>query len=345
MYNYGIVTAMVRKMLVANTEIRNGYHGLRILDVADQTEVEYEARRRIVRALAFARANLPGFQRAALVDTAPQLGVRQTRLLQGEYVLTRDDVLRGRWFPDRVGRGRDYYYPYRVMLPLGVENLLVAGRCFSATAEAQRMSREIPPMMVLGQAAGIAAAATEVAAGRPEKAELPAAPRPVLDKPVPAEPPGVPGDAGRPATRALAKPLVRKLAKDLGIDLAVLAGAGSGPDGSITRDDVHRAATTEPPGRSAQVGNGGRTATPATAASPGGEGEHAAALIGPLERLPAADGVRPVRPQDAAGGVHVHADEFAGLLALEADAAAPGVHYIEDLPGPRRGGPGGPQVG
>jgi hypothetical protein len=43
-------------------------------------------------------------------------------------------------------------------LPIGVENLLVAGRCFSATSEAQKMSREIPPMMVVGQAAGAAAA-------------------------------------------------------------------------------------------------------------------------------------------------------------------------------------------
>jgi len=45
-----------------------------------------------------------------------------------------------------------------VMLPRGVDNLLVAGRCFSATSDAQKMSREIPPMFVLGQAAGVAAA-------------------------------------------------------------------------------------------------------------------------------------------------------------------------------------------
>jgi 2-polyprenyl-6-methoxyphenol hydroxylase-like FAD-dependent oxidoreductase len=128
------------------------------LRVEDQTYVEHEARRRIFRALAFARQHLPGFERARLVDTAPQLGVRQTRLLRGEYVLTRQDVLRGRWFADRIGRGRDYYYPYRSLLPIGVENLLVAGRCFSATSDAQKMSREIPPMMVVGQAAGAAAA-------------------------------------------------------------------------------------------------------------------------------------------------------------------------------------------
>jgi FAD dependent oxidoreductase len=128
------------------------------LSVEDQTYVEHEARKRIFRALDFARANLPGFEGAALVDTAPQLGVRQTRLLRGEYVLTKQDVLGRQWFADRIGMGRDYYYPYRTMLPLEVDNLLVAGRCFSATSEAQKMSREIPPMFVMGEAAGVAAA-------------------------------------------------------------------------------------------------------------------------------------------------------------------------------------------
>jgi len=131
---------------------------LNALSVEDQTYVDYEARKRIFGALEFARKNLPGFERAQLVDTAPQLGVRQTRLLRGEYVLTKQDVLGGRWFADRIGRGRDYYYPYRTLLPLGVEGLLVAGRCFSATSEAQKMSREIPPMFVVGEAAGAAAA-------------------------------------------------------------------------------------------------------------------------------------------------------------------------------------------
>jgi hypothetical protein len=131
---------------------------LNALSVEDQTYVEYEARKRIFAALEFARKNLAGFERAQLVDTAPQLGVRQTRLLRGEYVLTKQDVLGGRWFADRIGRGRDYYYPYRTLLPVGVDGLLVAGRCFSATSDAQKMSREIPPMFVVGEAAGVAAA-------------------------------------------------------------------------------------------------------------------------------------------------------------------------------------------
>jgi FAD dependent oxidoreductase len=131
--------------------------GLNALCIEDQTYVEREARKRIFRALTFAREHLHGFERAQLVDTAPQLGVRQTRLLRGEYVLTRQDVLTGRCFADCIARGRDYYYPYRALLPVGVDGLLVAGRCFSATSEAQKMSREIPPMMAVGQAAGVAA--------------------------------------------------------------------------------------------------------------------------------------------------------------------------------------------
>jgi len=116
--------------------------------------VEYEARSASSRA-GLCRKNLPGFERAQLSGHRPHAGVRQTRLLRGEYVLTKNDVLERRWFADWIGQGRDYYYPYRVMLPASVDNLLVAGRCFSATSEAQKMSREIPPMFVLGQAAGV----------------------------------------------------------------------------------------------------------------------------------------------------------------------------------------------
>jgi hypothetical protein len=54
--------------------------------------------------------------------------------------------------------GRNYHMPYRSMVPVDVRNLLVAGRCFSCEPSAQRSAREIPPCMVLGQAAGTAAA-------------------------------------------------------------------------------------------------------------------------------------------------------------------------------------------
>ena len=106
----------------------------------------------------YARAHMPGFERCYVVDVAPQTGVRQTRLLSGEYVVEKDDLAARVRFPDTIARGRDYTTPYRALLPRGVENLLVAGRHYSATPTAQKMSREIPPCMAMGEAAGVAAA-------------------------------------------------------------------------------------------------------------------------------------------------------------------------------------------
>ncbi|HET9973632.1 MAG TPA: dihydrolipoamide acetyltransferase family protein, partial [Streptosporangiaceae bacterium] len=166
-------------------------------------------------------------------------------------------------------------------------------------------------------APGAEAARVEAAATRPETAELPAAPAAV-----PAEPPQMPADPGVAAVRALAKPPVRKLAKDLGIDLAALAGGGSGPDGSITRDDVQRAAATGTQPRSAHSENGGRTATSATAPStpwPGGE-----------ERIP----IRGVRKHMAAAMVSSafsapHVTEFLQVDVTETMTAA---RRLRDLP-------------
>jgi hypothetical protein len=71
--------------------------------------------------------------------------------------VSKDDIVTRRHFLDSVARGRDYYTPYRALLPRTVDQLLVAGRHYSATPDAQRISREIPPCMAMGQAAGIAA--------------------------------------------------------------------------------------------------------------------------------------------------------------------------------------------
>ncbi|POF32397.1 FAD-dependent oxidoreductase [Roseibium marinum] len=130
------------------------YSGIR---VADLTAAELDGRERMQRLMEFARANLPGFEKAYVVDFAPQTGVRQTRQLVGEYVVTKDDVMNRRHFTDSVCRGRDYYTPYRAMVPRDVDQLLVAGRHYSATPQAQKSSREIPPCMAMGEAAGIAA--------------------------------------------------------------------------------------------------------------------------------------------------------------------------------------------
>src|SRR5580704_258345 len=129
----------------------------------------------------------------------------------------------------------------------------------------------------------------------------------------------LPAEPGAPAVRALAKPPVRKLAKDLGISLAELAG--SGPDGSITRDDVQRAAATDTQVRSAPsvLENGARAGHLTAAASPGGE-----------ERIP----IRGVRKHMAAAMVSSaftapHVTEFLQVDVTETMAA---VRRLRELP-------------
>jgi hypothetical protein len=131
--------------------------GFDALKVEDQTRADFEGRRRIYALVDFVRADMPGFANCYVIDVAPQLGVRQTRLLEGEYVVTKDDVNNRVHFADTVARGRDYYTPYRAMLPREIDGLLVAGRHYSATESAQKLSREIPPCMSMGQSAGVAA--------------------------------------------------------------------------------------------------------------------------------------------------------------------------------------------
>ncbi|MEM7502959.1 MAG: FAD-dependent oxidoreductase [Pseudomonadota bacterium] len=132
-----------------------GYDGI---SVEDLTRAEYEGRERMMGLHEFVRKNLPGFEKSDMLGAAEQVGVRTTRLLRGEYVVTKDDVVSRRYFADTVCRGRDYYTPYRALLPTKVDQLIVAGRHYSAEPEAQKRSREIPPCMAQGEAAGIAAA-------------------------------------------------------------------------------------------------------------------------------------------------------------------------------------------
>jgi hypothetical protein len=132
-----------------------GYDGL---SPEGMVAAEFEGRERMMNLLAFARENVPGFEDAKMLGGAEQMGIRQTRLLQGEYVVTKDDVKSRRHFSDSVCRGRDYYTPYRALLPKSLDNLIVAGRHYSVESEAQKLSREIPPCMSQGEAAGVAVA-------------------------------------------------------------------------------------------------------------------------------------------------------------------------------------------
>jgi hypothetical protein len=157
----------------------------------DLTRGEVEGRRQAHTLMAFFRKRVPGFANARLLDTAGQVGVRESRRIVGEYVLTVDDICEGRSFPDAIalcsygvdvhnpeGPGqavrRDfetanvYEIPYRCLVPQGVEGLLAAGRCISATHEANGAIRVMPPCFATGQAAGTAAALA-VKAGTPPR--------------------------------------------------------------------------------------------------------------------------------------------------------------------------------
>ena len=148
-------------------------------DAGDLTFAEVEGRRQVETYARFLREWIPGFERSRVIEIAPQIGIRETRRIVGRYVLTEDDVLGQANFADAIGcnpwpverhtgdteiewrwiPGRGYHQiPYRCLLPTGVENLLVAGRCVSATSIAQSSVRVSGPCFVTGQAAGLAAA-------------------------------------------------------------------------------------------------------------------------------------------------------------------------------------------
>ena len=145
----------------------------------DLSKAEIMERRNVV---AMSRAiikNVPGFEKAYLASTAP-IGIRESRNIVGDYTLTEEDVVNCREFEDGVARGAypidihdpaggktmftflkdcgSYSIPYRCFLPLNVDNLLVAGRCISATHEAIGTARMMGAVLSHGQAVGTAAA-------------------------------------------------------------------------------------------------------------------------------------------------------------------------------------------
>ena len=146
----------------------------------DLSAAEREAREQVQEMVAFLQEAVDGFQDAQLLMCAPEIGVRESRMIQGEYLLTAEDLLNCVKFPDSVARGvyqidihspdgsgtylrqipkGDYYtIPYRSLIPKGMENLLAAGRCLSSTHEAQSAYRVMPICCCIGEGAGTAAA-------------------------------------------------------------------------------------------------------------------------------------------------------------------------------------------
>ncbi|GAA3222264.1 FAD-dependent oxidoreductase [Nonomuraea helvata] len=153
--------------------------GLDPTDPFELSRAEREGRAQVSEYVRFLRSKVPGYESAVLLSTSVRIGVRESRRLVGQYVLTSDDVLAGRDFPDTIARCgapiedhaagsatrweyvRDfgtYGIPYRCLLPVEVGGLIVAGRCLSATHDAHASARSMGQCMAMGQAAGAAAA-------------------------------------------------------------------------------------------------------------------------------------------------------------------------------------------
>ncbi len=149
--------------------VNNFIGGRNALDVEDLTRVEIDARKAMLLTIRFFRDRIPGFENTFLMDTASQIGVRCSRRLKGDYILTDKDIRSGVPFEDTIAvcptflsvrspLGRHMYVPYRSLVPRNVANLLVAGRCFSSDPVANDLLSPIQFCIAMGQAAGVAAA-------------------------------------------------------------------------------------------------------------------------------------------------------------------------------------------
>lgn len=154
--------------------------GLDATDVEDLSLAEWEGRKQVVQMVDFLQSKVPGFERAVLSSVGVQIGIRESRRIDGLYSLTKEDVIEGRRFADVIarsgypidihdpsGKGVDaawirgdgaYDIPYRCLVAKETGNLLAAGRCISTTHEALATTRLTPSCMATGQAAGTAAA-------------------------------------------------------------------------------------------------------------------------------------------------------------------------------------------
>jgi hypothetical protein len=157
-----------------------GIPNLNALDAQELTKAEIEGRRQVFEYLNFFRQTIPGFENAQVCSIAPQIGIRETRRIQGKYLLHEEDTLKGKKFHDAIALGAwpvefhdpetgkivwkflekedDYYtIPLGCLIPRDINNLLVAGRCISTTHIAQASTRVTAQAFATGDAAGILA--------------------------------------------------------------------------------------------------------------------------------------------------------------------------------------------
>jgi len=148
------------------------------LDVATLTRMEMNHRKFIWQNIQKTR-RISGYEQVYLMETAPQLGVRITRVLRGLKRIKLDDLKAGTRFPDVVGVGGaagnehgEWQIPYGSLVPVRAENVLAAGRCIDMDVRMADLVRLIPNCFVSGHAAGVAAAVAAQDGCRPRDAEV-----------------------------------------------------------------------------------------------------------------------------------------------------------------------------
>lgn len=154
--------------------------GVNSTDNESLTNAELIGRQQVYKILHFLQKYVPGCENARIKSIAPHIGIRESRHIQGDYRLTAEDLLNSKVPKDSIllaansvdvhGRfgptsneyvpikGKYYGVPYRCLIPKGIEQLLIAGRCVSADSTAAGAIRVMPPCMGMGEAAGVAAA-------------------------------------------------------------------------------------------------------------------------------------------------------------------------------------------
>jgi FAD dependent oxidoreductase len=186
------VTATIMTRLESTS--RDGGRIVNATDPEFLTRAEIDGRRQALEYARFLIDRVPGYDGASLVALSSQVGIRETRRVYGDYRVTRDDVLGAQAFDDQIGlcgapiedhhagTGTTWEYlpdgevvgiPYRSLLVRDAVNVLVAGRCFSATHDAHASIRSMAQCMAMGQAAGTAAAIAATAEISPREVPVP----------------------------------------------------------------------------------------------------------------------------------------------------------------------------
>ena len=160
----------------------------------DLTRGAMEGRALVHHITEWLKSTIPGFEHAFLAQTGEQVGIRETRRIIGDYILTADDFVECRSFPDDIARnayfidihmakptsgmtmvhlapGESHGIPYRSLLPIGIENVIVAGKSISTDRATQGSTRVMPNCFAMGEAAGTAAAIL-AASGSRSKASI-----------------------------------------------------------------------------------------------------------------------------------------------------------------------------